>query len=116
MGHIYRDEIEEGLSLVVISGVGLFTGNTLVPTMGSLSGLLPWEKTFIIFVVCFLASWLGSILAGRAFYLTGLATGDVGEDIASYAEIKMNLPPLQLFLRAVFCNILVCMAVWSSYK
>lgn len=105
-----------GLSLVVMSGVELFTGNNLVLTIGSLSGLFPWKKTFIIFAVCFLANWLGSILAGGAFYLTGLASGDVGEYIASYAATKMNLPPLQLFLRAVFCNILVCMAVWSSYK
>lgn len=104
------------LSLVIIGGAELVTGNNFVLTIGSLSRLFPWRTTFTIFAVCFLANWLGSLLAGGAFVLAGLANGEVGMFIASYAETKMNLPPLQLFLRAVFCNILVCMAVWSSYR
>lgn len=104
------------LSLVIIGGAELFTGNNLVLTIGSLSGVLPWQRTLLLFGVSFFGNWLGSILAGGAFYLTGLADGPVGEFMAASAAIKMNLPPLQLFLRAGFCNILVGMAVWCSYR
>ncbi|HHW94466.1 MAG TPA: formate/nitrite transporter family protein [Mogibacterium sp.] len=104
------------LSLVIIAGAELFTGNNLVLAIGSLNGALPWHKTLLAFLVCFLGNWLGSILAGGAFYLTGLATGPVSEFMVSSAAIKMSLPPLQLFMRAALCNVLVCLAVWCGYR
>lgn len=104
------------LSLIIIAGAELFTGNNLVLSVGSLNGVLPWKKTFIIFLVCFISNWVGSILAGWAFHLTGLATGPVGEFMAASAATKMNLPPLHLFMRAALCNVLVCLAVWCSYR
>ena len=32
------------------------------------------------------------------------------------AEIKISLPPEQLFIRGIFCNILVCLAVWCTFR
>ena len=30
--------------------------------------------------------------------------------------MKMSLPPLELFFRGILCNILVCLAIWSSFR
>lgn len=104
------------LSLVIIGGAELFTGNNLVMTIGSLNRTVSWRDTVRVWVVCFLFNLLGSILTGCLFYLTGLASGPVGEFIAATAQTKMCVPPLPLFLRGVFCNILVCLAVWCSFR
>ena len=69
-----------------------------------------------MWVAAFIGNLAGSILAGYMFYLTGLAKGSVGEFIANTAATKMSLPASELFFRGVFCNILVCLAVWCTFR
>lgn len=104
------------LSLVVFAGSELFTGNNFVMASTSLGGKLPWQDTAKVWLVSFAGNLLGSILTGFMFYLTGLATGPVGEFIGATSQVKMSLPLVPLFFRAVFCNILVCLAVWSTFR
>ncbi|MDR5587185.1 MULTISPECIES: formate/nitrite transporter family protein [Clostridium] len=104
------------LSLVVMAGSELFTGNNFVMTAGSLSGEVTWSDTLKVWGLCFLGNLVGSIITGAMFYLTGLATGPVGEFIASTSAVKMSVPFLPLLMRGVLCNILVCLAVWCSFR
>ena len=104
------------LSLVVFAGSELFTGNNFVMAVGSLNKSLSWVDTIKVWIVSFIGNLVGSILAGYMFYLTGLAKGPVGEFIANTAATKMSLPAQELFFRGLFCNILVCLAVWCSFR
>jgi nitrite transporter NirC len=104
------------LSLVIMAGGELFTGNNFVLASASLNKDIPWKSTMKLWVVCFLGNLLGSIIAGGMFTLTGLATGSVGEYIAKASEVKMTMPLIPLFFRGVFCNILVCLATWCGFK
>ena len=104
------------LSLVVFAGSELFTGNNFVMASASLSGQVPWEDTVKVWLMCFAGNLAGSILTGYMFYLTGLASGPVGEFIGATSQAKMSVPFLPLFVRGVFCNILVCLAVWSTFR
>ena len=104
------------LSLVVFAGSELFTGNNFVMAVGSLNKSLSWVDTIKVWIVSFIGNLVGSILAGYMFYLTGLAKGPVGEFIANTAATKMSLPAQELFFRGLFCNILVCLAVWCTFR
>mgnify|MGYP002600847014 CR=1 FL=1 len=104
------------LSLVVFAGSELFTGNNFIMTVGSLNKAVSWIDTIKVWVAAFIGNLAGSILAGYMFYLTGLAKGSVGEFIANTAATKMSLPASELFFRGVFCNILVCLAVWCTFR
>ncbi|WP_252215309.1 formate/nitrite transporter family protein [Clostridium sp. VAP41] len=104
------------LSLVVMAGSELFTGNNFVMTAGSLSGEVTWSDTFKVWGLCFFGNLVGSIILGIMFYLTGLATGPVGEFIVNTSAVKMSVPFLPLLMRGVLCNILVCLAVWCSFR
>ena len=104
------------LSLVVMAGSELFTGNNFVMAVGSLNKTVSWMDTIKVWIAGFIGNLAGSILAGYMFYLTGLATGHVGEFIANTAATKMSLPVSELFFRGLFCNILVCLAVWCSFR
>lgn len=104
------------LSLVVIAGSELFTGNNMVMTLGALHKKVTWGETVKLWVVCWLGNLAGSVLLAFLFYAAGLATGDVGTFIANTAQAKMSVPFLPLFIRGVLCNALVCLAVWCAMK
>lgn len=104
------------LSLVVFAGSELFTGNNFIMSVGSLNKSLSWIDTIKVWIVSFIGNLVGSILAGYMFYLTGLAKGPVGEFIANTSATKMSLPVQELFFRGLFCNMLVCLAVWCTFR
>ncbi|NFM16363.1 formate/nitrite transporter family protein [Clostridium sporogenes] len=104
------------LSLVIMAGSELFTGNNMVMTIGTLNKKTTWKDTLIIWGFSFVGNLIGSMLLALIFVNAGLAKGAVGKFILKTAEIKMTLPPMELFLRGLLCNILVCLAVWCSLK
>lgn len=104
------------LSLVIMAGAELFTGNNLVMISGVLSKTVNWGEVFRLWLVCYLGNWAGSLLIASIFYGAGFASGPVGELIASTSAFKMSIPFFPLFLRGLLCNILVCLAVWCGFK
>ena len=105
-----------GLSLVVFAGAELFTGNHFVITSGILSKRVGLAEGVKLLVVCLIGNWIGSVVLAVFFAATGLAEGAVAETIAASAQTKIALPVVPLITRAVLCNILVCLAVWCTYR
>lgn len=104
------------LSLVVFAGSELFTGNNFIMTLGVLKGKIRLKDCGKIFCMSYLGNFLGSILAALGFLGAGLITGGVSDFIIKTAETKIALAPLELFIRGFFCNILVCLAVWCTFR
>ena len=104
------------LSLVIMAGSELFTGNNFVMTVSTLERKTSWLETLKIWLYSYVGNFVGSFLVAAIFVLTGLATGGVAEFINSVASVKMNAPFMELFMRGILCNILVCLAVWCSMK
>lgn len=105
-----------GLSLVVFAGAELFTGNHFVISSGILAGRISLADGLKVLAVCMLGNWLGAILLSVLFAATGLADEAVGEFMANAAQAKTTLPVIPLITRAVLCNILVCLAVWCTFR
>ena len=97
------------LSLIIIAGAELFTGNNFVMTVGLLNKKVSFYYTIKLWIICYIGNLIGSILLGFIFYYSGLAIGSVGEFIAKTTLTKMTLSPQVLILRGALCNILVCM-------
>jgi len=104
------------LSLVICAGAELFTGNVLVFTSSALRKEIPWRKHGKASLVCYIGNFAGSLIAAGLFQLTGIANGPIGDFFAASAATKMSYSPLELFTRALLCNMLVCLAVWCSIK
>ena len=104
------------LSLVVIAGSELFTGNTMVMTFGMCRKTVTAGQTIKLWLVCWLGNLAGSILLALLFWAAGYAIGNVGNFIAETAATKMSLPLFPLLLRGVLCNALVCLGVWSAAR
>ena len=76
------------LSLVVIAGGELFTGNTMVMSSGVMEGKVSLADTIKLWVVCWLGNLAGSMLLALLFFASGLQTEAVATFIAKGALAK----------------------------
>ena len=106
-----------GLILVVVGGAELFTGNNLIVMawadrkVTSLQLLRNWGLVYI-------SNLSGAVGAAALVYWSGtLSFGDgaVAETALDIAIAKINIDPLQAFIRGILCNVLVCLAVWLCF-
>lgn len=105
------------LSLVVMTGSELFTGNNMVMTAGTLNKGTSTKDLIRVWVYSFVGNLLGSLLVAGLFVGTGLVNkGAVMEFFATTSLAKSSLPFIDLFFRGVLCNILVCVAVMCSFR
>jgi nitrite transporter NirC len=104
------------LSLVLVAGSELFTGNNMIMTVASLEKKVSWKDSISIWVYSYIGNFIGSILLGILYFYSGLSKGSAGEFIVKTAGSKMTAPTSELFIRGILCNILVCLAVWCFFK
>lgn len=104
------------LSMVMLGGADLYTGNNLIMTVGALDKRTTWMDLGKVWLFSWAGNFAGSVLVAFLFVMAGLATGDTAIYIEKIAGIKMNVPWTELLFRGILCNILVCMAVWCCYK
>lgn len=99
------------LSLVLMAGSELFTGNNLIMMAGALNKSVSWPEAVAIWIYSYLGNFIGSVLTAFMFIYTDLTKGQTGEFILKVTEAKMNGEFMPLFVKGIFCNILVCLAV-----
>ncbi|MGG2027751.1 formate/nitrite transporter family protein [Gottfriedia sp. S16(2024)] len=104
------------LSLVIMAGADLFTGNNMIMSIGMLDKKVNWLDTFKVWGYSYVGNFLGSVLVALLFAYSGLANGGVADFINNAATAKMNAPFMELLVRGILCNILVCLALWCSFK
>lgn len=101
------------LVLIVFSGSELFTGNCLI-TIGMFAGRIKPKDVLRNWTCVYTFNMVGAVLIGYLIYSTGLCTVPIGVGALRTAVAKVNIPLGQLLLRAVFCNWMVCLAVWMA--
>ncbi|MPQ43125.1 formate/nitrite transporter family protein [Clostridium tarantellae] len=104
------------LSFVIMAGTDLFTSNCLVMTIGALYKRVTAMDMIKIILAGWVGNLFGSIIGATIYVYSHAATSYVGEYMVKMAEMKMNTPAMDLFLKGILCNILVCLAAWCSYK
>lgn len=104
------------LSLVVMAGGELFTGNNMVMAIGAMDKKVSWGDLIKVWIMAYVGNLIGSVALSALFEGTGLINEGIQAFILSSAAAKMSLSIPQLITRAILCNILVCAAVWCSIK
>jgi formate transporter len=107
-----------GLILVILAGSELLTGNMALVPLAAFRGRATMGRLVSNFGWVLLGNLLGSLFV--AFFLadqTGVVPGDpaVLERLSGIAEKKgLEETEWQIFIRALGCNWLVCLAVWMA--
>ena len=81
------------LSLVIICGAEMFTGNAFVLYNGLRRKLISVRDVLCLWAVCYGGNWLGAVILSLLFYGAGYDTGTTAEAITEAAAMKMSLPP-----------------------
>ena len=105
-----------GLILVVGAGAELFTGNNLV-VMAWAHRKVSTARLLRNWGIVYVGNLVGAILTAAGIYLTGMhnhANSAVGANVLKIAHHKAELGFVQAVMLGVFCNALVCLAVWLA--
>lgn len=104
------------LSLVIMAGSELFTGNNLIMSAGAMDNHVSWSDAGRVWFYSFIGNFIGSALVAAIFVIAGSATGTTGDFIIKVAGAKMSGEFMPLLAKGILCNILVCLAVLCSIK
>lgn len=107
-----------GLIMVVIGGSELFTGNCLIP-MAWASKKVGTGAMLRNWVIVYIGNFVGSVLTAYLVFLGGQHTfggGQVGITALAIGTGKCGLAFMPAVALAIFCNALVCMAVWMCFS
>lgn len=103
-----------GLMLVVVCGAELFTGNSLL-TVSLLHGEITVTKMIENWTIVLLGNLVGSLLFAWLMAESRLwEMGTVGDHAVKLAAAKSQLSFGVALIRGIFCNWLVCLAVFMA--
>jgi nitrite transporter len=105
------------LTIVIFAGSELFTGSNLVLTLGVLTRRTTVADLASNWVWTYIGNLAGSMLLAWMAVASGvLSTEPIQSFVVGLTQTKMNLPPDQLFLRAILANWMVCLGVWMAAR
>lgn len=99
------------LSLVVMGGGELFTGNVLVMSIGALEKKCSPLQAFRVCALSYGGNFVGAGILSLLFYATGVCSSPLAESLIKIAGVKVNLSWSVLLAKGILCNIMVCLAV-----
>lgn len=103
-----------GLMLVVICGAELFTGNSLLAG-SALHGTIPWGKLMENWLIVILGNFLGALFFAWLMFAGRLwPAGNLAAAVLQTAAAKCQLSFTPALVRGIFCNWLVCLAIFMA--
>lgn len=105
------------LSLVIMAGAELFTGNNLVMAVGVARRATGLADLAGVWGLSYVGNLAGSLALAWLVAQSGvLGSSPQLEFVQKAVAGKMSLPFGELFVRGILANWLVCLAVWSAMR
>lgn len=104
------------LSLIVMAGAELFTGNAMVTSIGIFQKSISFRSAAAILLFCYVGNLIGSALLSYLMTAGQIYSANAASFILSTASAKMSAPFIKLFFAGILCNILVCLPIWCGYR
>lgn len=105
------------LSLAVMAGCELFTGNNLVLSAAAWEKKISWRMACLLWLVNWLGNLLGTWILIGLYVVSG--ANEVPDVVAYFHQIassKVALGPIEMVVRGILCNICVCLAIWCGVR
>lgn len=106
------------LTLVVFAGAELVTSSMMTLTQGTLMGAIrPWRAAGALSFT-FIANLLGAAVFGVLVAVSGVlhANPAAGAMLEDMLAAKAGEGPLEMFVRGILCNTLVCLGIWMCAR
>lgn len=102
--------------LIVFIGGELFTGNNMTMMLGFYTGKVKFSEACRVWFYSYIGNFIGIMLMCVLFYFSGAQRGILTDYYGTIIPGKLEVGLLELFLRGVLCNFLVCLAVFTGSK
>lgn len=103
-----------GLMMVVLLGTELFTGNSLMVT-AVLAKKITVGQLLRNWVIVYIGNFIGALIMAALMAFFGqldIGAGSLAVYTAKVAASKASLPWINAFILGIFCNFMVCIAVY----
>ena len=106
------------LTVVLVAGAELATSAMMILTQGALRGAVSWARAAVTLLACLAGNLVGALLFAFPVHASGVLAPDTpgGTVLAGMIEHKAQATSMQLLVRGILCNLLVCLAVWSAAR
>lgn len=107
-----------GLTLVLLAGSELFTGNCLL-SIPLLEKEITVKQLLRNWIVVYFGNMVGGMLVAAGLVYSGqynMFDGGMAVSVFSTAVTKCTMTFSEAFIKGIFCNILVCLAVWVAFS
>lgn len=107
-----------GLSMVLICGSELFTGNNMTLPMALFYRKISFSSVIRNWVLVFIGNFIGAIfIAGTVYYshILSLYDNELAVTTMRVAVGKIDHSFIEAVALGILCNMLVCIGVWASF-
>lgn len=102
--------------LVVFFGAELFTGNNMTMAMGVYAKTVKPLDMIKVWCLSYVGNFVGAFILSAIFVYSNASHKIMVDYYESFIYNKLNATPVELVLRGVLCNFLVCLAVYAGQK
>lgn len=102
--------------LIVFIGGELFTGNNMTMAIGVYNRSSKVTDLIKVWVVSYIGNFVGAFILSAIFVASGASKQIMIDYFNTFMDNKLSIPPMELFLRGVLCNFMVCLAVWTGVR
>jgi formate transporter len=105
-----------GLILVIVGGAELFTGNNLIIMAWASRQLSTW-RVLRNWIIVYIGNLCGAVATALfVFWGQHYEIGNNGLTALNIGNTKVGYDFVQAMILGIFCNALVCLAVWLTYS
>lgn len=106
------------LTLVVFAGSELYTGHAMIMPIGWLCRKVGFADLGKVWAIAWIGNLAGAVLLALIFVAGGggAVLADGAPLLLKITDAKMNAPALELVMRGILCNWLVCLALWMASR
>ncbi|MBE2898455.1 formate transporter FocA [Pasteurellaceae bacterium TAE3-ERU1] len=107
-----------GIIMVIVCGTELFTSSTMT-VLAKVEGKISFVQMFRNWAVVYAGNLVGSLFIVALVWFGGQTMADHGQwglTILNTAQHKIHHTWLEAFCLGIFCNIMVCIAIWMAYS
>lgn len=102
--------------LIVFIGGELFTGNNLTMAIGVYNKACTVKDLIKVWIISYIGNFVGAFIFSGLFVLSGASKQIMIDYYNSFIMNKLSASPMELLIRGILCNFMVCLAVWTGTR
>lgn len=102
--------------LIVFIGGELFTGNNMTMTIGVLNKSCKSKDLGRVWLYSYIGNFIGAFILAVIFFKGGSSNKLLSVYYEGVLMSKLVATPMELFLRGILCNFMVCLAVLANTR